>query len=195
MHQLLPLKIKLASVIGLAFLVSYGAAATFGEPVKIATIVGLVEAIIIYGFAYSWPLTTKLPWPFPAWMRTDISGTWEGTIRTRWQGPKHQQIEPIPVSFDIRQSWLKTTFLATTSKMVTSDVMNAVPTFDAHTGVLEFRYFYRTRPEVAVAEENPAQSLGAALAVIDTSNPDRMKIMYTNERGLGGDIKLDRKLA
>lgn len=196
MHQLLSLKTKLWLVLILSTGIGAIASTYLAHPLAIGALVGITETVLVILLSHSWSVTTRLlPWPFPRWMRINLTGQWTGTIRSGWRSEEGTPIDPIRVTFNVRQSWLKTTFTAVTDKMQTSESFSAVPTIDSHTGTLEIRYFFRTQPTIATARENPAQSLGAAVASIDTSNPNRMLITYTNERGPGGDIDLRRSKA
>jgi hypothetical protein len=192
MHQLLTLKTKLWLVLILSSAIGAIASTYFDHPLAIGGLVGTTEAVLVFLLSQSWPLATWLPWPAPRWMRINLTGEWKGVISSGWRNDNGDLTDAIAVTFDIRQSWLKITFSATTEKMQTAGSFSAVPTFDPHTGTLEIGYFFRTQPSIAIARENPAQSLGAAVASIDTSKPDRMRIAYTNERGPGGNIELRR---
>ena len=126
------------------------------------------------------------------WARVDLSGEWRGTIQSQW---KHQQadvpIAPIPATLDLRQGWEEVVFQLSTESM-RSRSSPAIPYYDAATHELQFRYFFETSPTVASSRDNPPQKLGSAIARVDVAKPDRIEISYTNERGAGGDIVLER---
>ena len=191
MHQLLPLKVKIWIVVGLAGLISAIAARLQLHFVLIGTIVAATEFIVLQLLFHSWSLITHIPFvPRPKWMAMDLSGKWSGEIRSQWGDGKHE-LEPICVTLDLNQTWKETAFRMNTEQMH-SRSNNAIPNFDPITRELQFRYFFETHPNAASTETNPPQRLGSAIARVKLDDPNRMEITYTNERGSGGDISLRR---
>jgi len=196
MHQLVPLKIKLWLVIGLSVLVSAAAHKWAGQSIySLGSVVGFVELILILLMLYSWHWLTRIAFhlPFlPTWMRVDLSGKWQGHIHSQWKkNPSDALLAPIPVQLSLRQSWEDVVFIMDTDKMHSRSAP-ATPAYDRTADELQFRYFFETAPTAASNQENPPQQLGSAIARIDMRNHDRITIKYTNERGPGGDIVIER---
>lgn len=155
MNQLLSLKAKLWVVIGLSTAISAVVITFLSHPLAIGALVGATELIIIIALSYSWPLVTALRLPVPGWLKVNLSGRWKGVINSAWPDAAGDPPEPIPVTFDINQSWLDTTFIATTNNMRTEARFGTSHAYDAHTRVLEIRYFFRTSPKIASAQGIP----------------------------------------
>jgi hypothetical protein len=190
MHHLLPLKIKVWIIVGLAALVS-GVTSWLGlHPVAIGTIVGIVEFVLLFLLSHSWRWVARIPYlPRPAWMSVDLTGKWTGAIRSQWGNGAN---EDIPATVNVQQRWQDVVFNVETERM-RSRSFGAIPTYDPAGRTLQFRYFFETVPMAASVAANPPQQLGCALAYISLEDPNRMTIRYTNERGLGGDILLSRR--
>jgi hypothetical protein len=190
MHQLLPLKIKVWIIVGLAAIVS-GATSWLGlHPLAIGTIVGLVEFVLLFVLSHSWGWIARIPgFLRPAWMQFDLTGKWSGEIRSQSENSAN---EKIPVTANVQQRWQDVVFDVETERM-RSRSFGAIPTYDPANRSLQFRYFFETTPTVASAAANPPQQLGCAVAYVKLDDPQRMTIRYTNERGLGGDITLIRR--
>jgi hypothetical protein len=77
MHQLLPLKVKIWIIVGLAAIVS-GLTSWLGlHPLAIGTIVGVVEFVLLFLLSHSWGWIALIPrLPCPAWMAVDLTGKW-----------------------------------------------------------------------------------------------------------------------
>lgn len=193
MHQLLPLKIKIFIVVGLAFAISALAAAVGLHPLAVGTIVGIVEWILIFFILKSWSWLHDLPYFLrPAWAKIDLNGVWKGQIKSQYQDSRDAlTLTDIDCSLEIRQSWQAVIFSLWTISM-TGESHCACPSYDPLTRKLTVRYFFETRPTMAQADVNPPQRQGSAVAEICYDRPDEMKITYTNERGRGGDIVLTR---
>jgi hypothetical protein len=73
-----------------------------------------------------------------------------------------------------------------------SRTSGVVPLFDAATRELQFRYFFETVPTAASSINDPPQKLGTGIARVALDEPDHIRITYTNERGIGGDLVLKR---
>jgi len=190
MHQLLPLKIKIWIIVGLAAIASAVTSWLGLHPLAIGTIVGLVEFGVLVLLSQSWGWFARVPrLPRPAWMSVDLTGRWTGEIDSQWEGGSG---ENIPVTVELRQSWRDVVFDMETERM-RSRSFGVVPTFDQNSRSLQFRYFFETTPTAATAVANPPQQLGSALAHLRLDEPNRIAIRYTNERGLGGDIILTRR--
>jgi hypothetical protein len=189
MHQLLPLKVKIWIIIGLAAILS-GVTSWLGlHPLAIGTIVGVVEFVLLFLLSHSWGWIARIPrLPRPAWMALDLTGKWTGEIRSQWENGSN---ESISATVNVRQSWQDVVFDVETARM-RSRSFGAIPTYDPASRSLQFRYFFETTPTAASAVANPPQQLGSALAHIKLDDANHMTIRYTNERGLGGDIALSR---
>jgi hypothetical protein len=68
----------------------------------------------------------------------------------------------------------------------------ATLSYDPTTYELQFCYFFETSPTAELSAANPPQKLGSAVARISLDQPDNLSITYTNERGAGGDVILER---
>jgi hypothetical protein len=193
MHQLLSLKVKIWIIVGLAALVSAFARVADLGPLSMGIVVGTVEFVVIYLLAQSWPLVHMLPRLFrPGWAMIDLSGEWRGIIHSQWRaGPNDPLLDPIPATLDLRQGWNEVVFSLRTDKM-RSRSSAATPSYDPTTHELQFRYFFETSPTAESSATNPPQKLGTAMARISLNQPDNLSIIYTNERGAGGDIILKR---
>jgi hypothetical protein len=188
MHQLLPLKIKIWIIVGLAAILS-GVTSWLGlHPFAIGTIVGIVEFVLLLLLSHSWKWISLMR-RGPAWMSIDLTDKWIGEIRSQRENSSNENIS---ATVNVRQSWQEVVFEVETERM-RSRSFGAVPTYDSATRSLQFRYFFETTPSAASAIENPPQQLGCALAHVKLDEPNRMTIRYTNERGLGGDIALARR--
>ncbi len=190
MHQLLPLKVKIWIIIGLAAIVS-GFTSWLGlHPLAIGTIVGVVEFVLLFLLSHSWGWIARVPrLPRPSWMSVDLTGKWNGEIRSQWENDSN---DSVPATVNVRQSWQDVVFDVETTRM-RSRSFGAVPTYDPASRSLQFRYFFETTPTAESAASNPPQQLGCALVHIRLDAANRMTIRYTNERGLGGDIALTRR--
>ena len=192
MHQLLPLRMKIWVIVGIAAVVSATTRWLGFHALSLGSIVGIIEFMIIYLLFHSWSWLHHVSWCLPAWMRVDLSGEWSGTIRSQYkERPDELDHPPISVRLHLRQSWQEIVFTLETDKM-RSRSFNTMPTFDRQTQDMCFRYFFATEPTAAVSGINPPQILGCAVAHINLKQPNCMKIIYTNERGRGGDIALVR---
>jgi hypothetical protein len=193
MHQLLPLKVKIWIIVGLAALTAAIASLADVGPLSLGAVVGGVEFAIVYLLARSWPVIRLFSWlPCPGWAKANLSGKWHGTIQSQWRAnPGDSPLSPIPIMLDLRQGWNEVVFSFETDKM-RSRSSAAMPFYDQTTHELEFRYFFETSPTVGSSPTNPPQKLGCAIARFSPDRPHRMTIIYTNERGGGGDIVLER---
>jgi hypothetical protein len=193
MQQLLPLKAKIWIVVGLAAVISSLARLAGLDPLSLGTVVGAVEFVTIHLLMRSWTVLRYVSaLPLPAWARVDLSGEWQGVIHSQWKRhPDDPPLAPIPATLELHQGWQEIVFSLKTEKM-RSRSSGAVPSFDPTTRELRFRYFFETEPMAESTSENPPQQLGSALAWVNLDHPDRLTIKYTNERGPGGDITLQR---
>lgn len=193
MQSLVPLKIKIWLIVALAALVAAIARAIGLGVLSLGVVVAVVEFVLIHLLMRSWPLLRHLAWaPLPAWTRVNLSGEWRGTIKSQWRSESGEPAEAaIPVTLELHQGWGEIVFRMHTERMH-SRTSSVVPLFDAATRELEFRYFFETEPNAASSITNPPQKLGTGIARVTLDEPDRMRITYTNERGIGGDIALKR---
>lgn len=193
MHQLLSLKVKIWTIVGLAALISAFASLADLGPLSLGVVVAIVEFVFLYVLAHSWPLIQALPrFLRPGWAKVNLSGEWRVTINSQWRAsPDDPLLPPIPATLALRQGWPEVVFSLETDKM-RSRSSAAMPAYDPTTHELHFRYFFETSPTAESSASNPPQKLGSAIARISLDQPDRMKITYTNERGVGGDIVLER---
>ena len=193
MHQLLSLKMKIWVIVALAALISAFARLADLGPLSMGVVVGIVNFVVIYLLARSWPVMHVLPRLLrPGWAKANLSGEWRGTIRSQWRpSPVDPPLEPIPATLDLRQGWHEVVFSLQTDKM-RSRSSAATPSYDPTTHELQFRYFFETSPTAESSPINPPQKLGSAIARVSLDHPDTLSITYTNERGAGGDIVLER---
>jgi hypothetical protein len=193
MHQLLSLKVKIWTIVGLAALISAFASLADLGPLSLGVVVAMVEFVFLYVLAHSWPLIQALPrFLRPGWAKANLSGEWRGTIQSQWRASSDDpSMPPIPAALVLRQGWPEVVFSLETDKM-RSRSSAAMPAYDPTTHELNFRYFFETSPTAESSATNPPQKLGNAIARISLDQPDRMTITYTNERGVGGDIVLER---
>jgi hypothetical protein len=193
MHSLLTLRLKIWVIVGLAALVAAIARWIGLGVLSVGVVVGIVEFVLIHLLMRSWGALQSLAWlPLPGWARVDLSGEWRGTIQSQWKGETGEQLDSgIPVTLDLRQGWQEVVFRLQTESMH-SRSSPALPIFDTTTNELEFRYFFETSPTAASSAGNPPQKMGSAVARVDLHEPDHMRIIYTNERGRGGDIVFKR---
>lgn len=193
MQSLVPLKIKIWLIVALAALVAAIARAIGLGALSLGVVVAVTEFVVIHLLMRSWPLLRHLAWvPLPAWAGVNLSGEWRGTIESQWRSESGEPVPTsIPVTLDLHQAWDEVVFRMNAERM-RSRTSGVVPLFDAATRELQFRYFYETEPTAASSITNPPQKLGTGLARVSLDEPDRMRITYTNERGIGGDIVLER---
>jgi hypothetical protein len=193
MHSLLPLKLKIWLIVGLAALVAAIGRWIGLDVLSLGVVVGTVEFMLIHLLMRSWGVLRSLAWlPLPAWACVDLSGEWRGTIQSQWKGETGEQpASAIAATLDLRQGWREVVFRLRTGSMH-SRSSAALPIFDAATNELQFRYFFETVPMAASSADNPPQKIGSAIARVDLDEPDHMSITYSNERGRGGDIVLKR---
>ena len=193
MQELLPLKAKIWLIVGLAALVASVSRWAGLGVLSLGVVVGVVEFVLIHLLMRSWGVLHVLAWlPLPAWGRTNLSGEWRGMIQSQWrQRPDDAAAAPIPAILNLRQGWQEVVFSLQTENMH-SRSLAAVPSFDPVTNELQFRYFFETTPTAASSTRNPPQKMGSAIARVDLAKPNCMIVTYTNERGMGGDIVLQR---
>lgn len=193
MQSLVPLKIKIWLIVGLAALVAAIARSIGLGVLSLGAVVAVVEFVLIHLLMRSWPLLPRLAWlPLPAWARVNLSGEWRGTIESQWRSESDEPAQAaLPVTLELHQGWDEVVFRTQTERMH-SRTSGVVPLFDAATRELQFRYFFETEPTAASSTTNPPQKLGTGIARVTLDEPDRMRITYTNERGIGGDIVLKR---
>ena len=193
MHQLLSTKLKIWIVVGIAFLASWSASALGFNSVTIATIVGGTEVVALLLLAHSWRVAVRAPLiPRPKWLKHDLSGSWRGELVSEWRSsPGNDILPPKSVTVDVRQTWQDIVFTVETDSM-RGRSKGTLAGFDPITEELTFRYFYETEPRASSVMNNPPQRLGSAIALFRLADPKTLKIRYTNERGLGGEIDLKR---
>jgi SMODS-associating 2TM, beta-strand rich effector domain len=193
MHQLLSLKVKIWIVVGLAAMLASVTSWLGLHPLAIGTLVGILETVILLLLFHSWESIARVSYvPRPAWMSVDLTGKWTGEIRSQWEDEKGASpAKPIPVVVDVRQTWQEVVFSMETDRMRSRSI-GTIPTFDAVARTLNFRYFFETEPTALSTATNPPQRLGAAVARFRLGEPNHLSIIYTNERGPGGDISLTR---
>ena len=191
MHQLIPLKLKLYFVIGLAAIIGHVATAFGFGQLTIGMVISVVEIIVIFLATKTWGWISWVP-GLPPWTKVNLNGAWEGAIESEWRLPATDKpIQPLPVTAQVHQNWQHVLINLQTDGMQ-SDSQPAVPSFDPITKRLVLRYFFKTEPRAKVLVRNPPQRLGCACAIVESEMPDKMTIAYTNERGPGGDITLYR---
>ncbi len=189
MHQLLTLKFKIGCIVFLTLaVISAGHFLGLGA-IGFGTLLGAVEAIVIYGLLNSWHCLSKLGKPDTHWLFLNIDGEWKPIIKSLH--PMADNNGPIEGTMKIRQNWLDICFVLETDKMEGKSYV-AFPAYCDKSRTLTIRYLYTTNPNNANSELNPPQTLGCAKATIKLEKPNSMTIKYTNERGKGGDIELER---
>jgi hypothetical protein len=193
MHHLLSLKAKIWIIFGLASVVAAISSKLFPNALLLGAVVGAVEIFVIVLLLHSWRWTTKARFiPRPRWMSVDLTGRWNGKIYSQWQNDKNiDAVEPIATTLDVKQTWREVVFSLHTDQMRPRS-SHAMPNFDPITNELQFRYFFETLPNAASSIANPPQRLGSAIAIVNLDSPNKMEIIYTNERGIGGNIALRR---
>jgi hypothetical protein len=131
MHQLLSLKVKIWTIVGLAALISAFASLADLGPLSLGVVVAIVEFIFLYVLAHSWPLIQVLPrFLRPGWAKANLSGEWRGTITSQWRANSNDsRVPPIPASLVLRQGWPEVVFSLETDKMG-SRSSAAMPTYD-----------------------------------------------------------------
>lgn len=193
MHQLVPLKFKISIVVVLAMIASYAASRVTHHPLSISASIGVVEAIVVWGLLKSWRLFSYLPkWAKLGWMRVDLNGQWQGKIHSQYKvNPNDALQPPIDVTLEIKQGWRDVVLVMETAQM--DSRTNTVNVFyDEPLEELQLVYTYKTTPKASAPLSNPAQVRGMGVARIKLSQPDVIKITYTNERGRGGEIEFKR---
>ena len=100
MHQLLSLKVKVWTVVGLAALISAFSSLAGLGPLSLGVVVAIVELLVLYLLAHSWPLVQTLPRSLrPGWAKANLSGEWCGVIQSLWRAsPGDPPLAPIPVT-------------------------------------------------------------------------------------------------
>ena len=123
------------------------------------------------------------------------SGEWRGKVESQWRTDSGDPAPAaIPVTVGVYQGWDEVVLRMQTERMY-SRTSGVVPLFNAATRELRFQYFFETNPTSASSITNPPQSLGTGIARVSLDEPDHLRITYTNERGIGGDIVLKRVLS
>jgi hypothetical protein len=132
--------------------------------------------------------------PRPRWMQVDLNGKWVGTVSSQFNAGRDGSGKAVdfPATLTIRQTWQEVVFSLETTEM-RSRSSGCIPSYDPITRVLQFRYLFETEPFASAAATNPPQRFGRADARISLSEPDKLTITYTNERGPGGDITMRRE--
>ena len=127
MHQLLPLKVKVWIIVGLAAIAS-GVTSWLGlHPLAIGTIVGIVEFVLLFLLSQSWGWIARIRHlPRPEWMSIDLTGKWIGGIRSQRENGSSQEI---PTTVNVRQRWQDVSFDVETEQM-RSRSFGALPTYN-----------------------------------------------------------------
>jgi hypothetical protein len=193
MHQLLTFKHKIALVVISTLAVSI-VVEWMGIQSGIGFQIAAVEIVVLLlmSTTWGWRLWKVVP-GIPRWMRVDLSGEWKGQLVSEWRlSETAPPLPPILVAVNVRQSWSDIVLAMQTDKM-RSRSFGAFPTYDPVLEVLQVHYFYKTEPTARASADNPPQRLGCGVARIELEHPTRMSITYTNERGAGGEIQLERQ--
>lgn len=190
MHQLLLKRLKIGLTVILVAILVF-ADELFGntELLRLGVIVAIVEAILVYLGLNSWRMFARLPFK-PRWA-TDLNGMWTGEIQSQWKpDPAGPKLPAIPVTVEIAQDWTKFSVRLQTQE-ITSRSSGAAIEYLRETDELRVKYFYETDPKAAHRAENPPQT-GCAFLTYSRSAANVLSIRYTNDRGLGGDIVVQR---
>ncbi len=202
MHKLISPKVKVGLIAGLTILVAAIADLVPLDLITTGILITVINLIVGWMLLNSWSFLHEHILPilrrrginkFPyAWANTDLSGSWNGVIKSKWKAkPTDPALPDIPVTVKIYQTWREVVFTMRTEKMK-SRSSNVLPMFDPVTNELRFRYQFETEPTAQANDDNPPQRNGSACAVINLNSPDVMEINYTNERSPGGDIRLQK---
>lgn len=153
-----------------------------------ATVVGatLGAAGFAWRFVWSW-----FPWvevrTFP-----DLTGTWQGHLKSTWLGPDGQPAPPIPV-----MCWIKQGLFTMSVRMRTSESQSWSTRFllEADHAARCFRawYSYANRPDATVSHRSSPHEGVAWLEVDYDNDPNRAVGQYFTARRTTGDIELKRK--
>ncbi len=198
MHQFISRWHKVAGIVVMTYAVLWaGTQCGFGW-IKLGTTLAVVDGVVVYLLAKSWPLLQtciracscfrKL---VPGWATFDLRGEWTGTLQSEWRDEQGNRSGPKVVNLTVSQAWDKIVLTLKTDE-ITGTSTYAIPSYDANTEELRIGYFFSTSPKAAVAQKNPPQQYGCAVATIRIAKPNQMHIRYTNERSPGGDITLNK---
>jgi SMODS-associating 2TM, beta-strand rich effector domain len=195
MHQLVPLKIKIGLIIVCAGVISGITSWAGFQPLSLSIVVGVIEAAAAWALINSWDWMAAVPLvPRPRWVQVDLNGKWTGTVSSQFRAGENgaAKIVDFPATLTIRQTWQEVVFSLETTQM-RSRSSGCIPSYDPITRVLQFRYLFETEPLISATTINPPQRFGRADARISLSEPDKLTIAYTNERGPGGDMTMRRE--
>lgn len=131
-----------------------------------------------------WKCKWLCPWfvPFP-----NLSGKWEGEIRSEWEGVK---LAPIPTEVNIHQTFFRIQVTLRTGES-TSRSIAANFNIDRETGHQQLVYSYMNTPKSGVRERSQIH-YGSAKLEFDGTNVDAMEGEYWTSRKTVGEISLKR---
>jgi SMODS-associating 2TM, beta-strand rich effector domain len=154
----------------------------------------LPHAIVIYGILYllfakwGWRLRVFHPWLVP---HPDLSGTWEGEVRSTWTNPATGSgIAPIPSRLIIKQTFSSISCVLVTGESQ-SYSLTAQINEDDDSGVLQLSYAYTNRPRARVRFRSEIHD-GAAILTVREDDGMVLDGEYWTSRKTTGEMTFKR---
>lgn len=162
---------------------------TFFGHIRLISIVATVDGIFIWLFIkYIWKWGILYDWLVPV---PDLNGIWKGNLISTWKDPKtNQQINPIPITLTIKQSFLLIHCVMTTQDIKSESFVCGFD-IDKDKQKLKLLYSYDGNPRLAVREESPRHFGTAMFDIVITSASDKKLVgSYWTDRKTTGEIDL-----
>ncbi|KAF3978734.1 MAG: hypothetical protein HFP77_00375 [Methylococcales symbiont of Iophon sp. n. MRB-2018] len=132
-----------------------------------------------------WKLKIFYPWLVQA---PDLSGNWEGVIKSNWGSG---EVEPIPVNVVISQTFLNVQVSMKTEESRSFSV-GASFDIDKERGQQQLFYSYLNTPKSGVRDRSQIH-YGSTLLIFDGFNVVEMEGEYWTSRETTGEIRLKRE--
>jgi SMODS-associating 2TM, beta-strand rich effector domain len=121
----------------------------------------------------------------------DLTGQWEGHIKSTWRNSEGATLPPIPVTMLVRQGLF---FISLKIRTSESSSHSTRTLLEADRDAQRFRvwYSYDNRPDVAVSHRSSRHEGVAWLEMDYEKEPDRLAGQYFTDRRTTGDIEVRR---
>lgn len=151
----------------------------------ISTTISINIIIWLLFVKWGWKWKVFYPWlvPFP-----DLSGEWEGTIRSNW---KEKELDPIPTEITISQTFFNVQVRVKTGESKSYSI-GASFDIDKDRGVQQLFYSYLNTPKPGVRERSEMH-YGSTILNFDGYKVTRMEGEYWTSRETTGEIELTKK--
>jgi hypothetical protein len=199
MWCILPPRMQILIIAGAAVVIVWALEATLellgGGPTTPLKWISLATTVIATPLAGAAGWLWRRLWRRYQWLERntfpDLTGVWEGHLRSTWRNADGATLPPILVTMLVRQGLF---FLSVKARTAESSSHSTRVFLEADRDAQRFRvwYSYENRPDVAVAHRSNRHEGVAWLEMDYEREPDRLTGQYFTDRRTTADVDLRR---